>query len=263
MTYRAIFTDIDGTLLTSAHTISARTLAAVQRVIALGVPVILASARPPLAVAPLVAQIGGGQPFIAFNGALIFDGKGEILHSMTLDNASLRQLEPLLESRHDIAVNYYCGTAWYAPDPANRWTAQEEKITALSAARKPEEIENAHKILVMGEADTIAALEAALQARFPHLAIYRSKDTYLEIVNPAVNKAAAVRLLRERLGVARDATIAFGDHYNDLDMLRDAGYGVAMGNAPAAMQAQVAHTTAGNDEDGMALVLERLFPVDC
>ena len=62
MPYRAIFSDIDGTLLNREHRMSARTLAATRHVVALGIPFILVSARPPLAITPFTDAIGGAQP---------------------------------------------------------------------------------------------------------------------------------------------------------------------------------------------------------
>ena len=64
----------------------------------------------------------------------------------------------------------------------------------------------------------------------------------------------------ERLGVPAAESVAFGDNYNDLDMLRYAGYSVAMGNAPDDIKTECSIVTAPNDEDGLAQVLERLFP---
>ena len=74
MTYRAIYSDIDGTLLNRAHRMSPRTLAITRRLAQAGIPIILVSARPPLAITPFTDAIGGKQPLIAFNGALILDG---------------------------------------------------------------------------------------------------------------------------------------------------------------------------------------------
>ena len=71
MKHRAFFSDIDGTLINRAHQLSDRTRHAVQRVIARGLPFVLVSARPPLAITPFTDAIGGKQPLIAFNGALI------------------------------------------------------------------------------------------------------------------------------------------------------------------------------------------------
>ena len=263
MTPRAIFSDIDGTLINRAHQLSPRTLAAAQHVIRLGIPFILVSARPPLAITPFTHAIGGKQPLIAFNGALILDGDLQPLYSVTLDNADLRLLEPLLESELTLSVNYYRGLDWYSPKPDNYWSAQEGDITGLRASAKPAEpLENVHKILVMDDAERILALENALKPRFPHLQIHRSKNEYLEIAPASASKANALQFMEKHLSIRREDSIAFGDNYNDLDMLRYAGYSVAMDNAPDDIKAQVSHVTASNEADGLARVLEKLFPYE-
>ena len=261
MTYRAIYSDIDGTLLNRAHRMSPRTLAITQRLAQAGIPIILVSARPPLAITPFTDAIGGKQPLIAFNGALILDGDLNELYSVTLDDADLHSLETLLENDPAItSINYYQGMHWYSPDPDNFWTVQEGDITGLRATKRPANLTNVHKILVMGDAPVIRALQERLKPQFPHLEIHRSKDEYLEIVNKRATKAQAIAFMGERLGVPAAESVAFGDNYNDLDMLRYAGYSVAMGNAPDDIKAECSIVTAPNDEDGLAQVLERLFP---
>lgn len=261
MTYRAIYSDIDGTLLNRAHRMSPRTLAITQRLAQAGIPIILVSARPPLAITPFTDAIGGKQPLIAFNGALILDGDLNELYSVTLDDADLNRLETLLENDPAItSINYYQGMHWYSPDPDNFWTVQEGDITGLRATKRPANLTNVHKILVMGDAPVIRALQERLKPQFPHLEIHRSKDEYLEIVNKRATKAQAIAYMGERLGVPAAESVAFGDNYNDLDMLRYAGYSVAMGNAPDDIKAECSIVTAPNDEDGLAQVLERLFP---
>jgi len=261
MTYRAIYSDIDGTLLNRAHRMSPRTLAITQRLAQAGIPIILVSARPPLAITPFTDAIGGKQPLIAFNGALILDGDLNELYSVTLDDADLHSLETLLENDPAItSINYYQGMHWYSPDPDNFWTVQEGDITGLRATKRPANLTNVHKILVMGDAPVIRALQERLKPQFPHLEIHRSKDEYLEIVNKRATKAQAIAFMGERLGVPAAESVAFGDNYNDLDMLRYAGYSVAMGNAPDDIKAECSTVTAPNDEDGLAQVLERLFP---
>lgn len=259
MIYRAVFTDIDGTLITSQHQISPRTLQAISQVVAKGVPFVLVSARPPMAVVPFSRQIGGDNLLIALNGALILDSGLNVLYSVMLDNEDVWRLEALLEARQDIYPNYYCGIEWYSCNPSNAWTMREGEITQLSASLKPERLENVHKILVMGEELVIIALEQELKALFPHLEIHRSKSTYLEIVNKAATKAKAIQFVEKRLGIQSAEMIAFGDNYNDLDMLRYAGYGVAMANAPEEIKVQVKEVTASHNDDGLALVLERFL----
>ena len=261
MTYRAIYSDIDGTLLNRAHRMSPRTLAITQRLAQAGIPIILVSARPPLAITPFTDAIGGKQPLIAFNGALILDGDLNELYSVTLDDADLHSLETLLENDPAItSINYYPGTHLYRPDPDNFWTVQEGDITGLRATKRPATLTNVHKILVMGDAPVIRALQERLKPQFPHLEIHRSKDEYLEIVDKRATKAQAIAFMGERLGVPAAESVAFGDNYNDLAMLRYAGYSVARGNAPDDIKAECSIVTAPNDEEGLAQVLERLVP---
>jgi len=217
--------------------------------------------RPPPPPPPPPPAGGPPQPLIAYNGALILDGDLQELYSVPLDDADFRQLEAELETLPRLSLNYYQGTHWYSPEPDNYWTAQEGDITGLRASAKPAApLTAVHKILVMGDAADILALENRLKPAYPQLEIHRSKNEYLEIVNRAATKAQAIQFMENRLGVSADEVIAFGDNYNDLDMLRYAGYSVAMGNAPDDIKAQVRHVTTSNAEDGLAQVLEALFP---
>ena len=74
-----------------------------------------------------------------------------------------------------------------------------------------------------------------------------------------VTKAHGLAEVASRFGVAAADVVAFGDMPNDLEMLRWAGHGVAMGNAHPELQAAADEVTAHHDEDGVALVLERWF----
>lgn len=260
MKYKAFFSDIDGTLINDRHQLTERTRAAVRRVIARDIPFILVSARPPLAITPFVNAIGGKQPLVAFNGALILDGDRNPLYSITLDDQDLRRLETRLENAPVLYPNYYRNLEWISPDPDNPWTSQEGDITGLRATQKPAEpLSRVHKILVMGEAADILALETELKPQYPHLQIHRSKATYLEIANKSASKSQAITKLAAHFGIDIRDTVAFGDNYNDLDMLLTAGYGIAMGNAPADIQARADHIAASHNEDGVAQILEQWF----
>ncbi|MDO4436244.1 MAG: Cof-type HAD-IIB family hydrolase [Cardiobacteriaceae bacterium] len=259
MNIQAIFSDIDGTLINSQHQISPRTLLAIRQVLGLGIPFTLVSARPPKAITPFTREIGGKQALIAFNGALILDDAGKALYSVTLPDDDVARLEALLERNPAVSPNYYAGQEWYSPNPENFWTQQEGEITHLQASPKPQHLSGVHKILVMGEAEEILALEQMLKPQFPHLHIHRSKPTYLEIVSPEATKAKALDFMAKRLGISAEHIMAFGDNFNDLDMLHYAGLGVVMGNAPDEIKAQIPHHTASNDNDGLALCLESYF----
>ncbi len=105
------------------------------------------------------------------------------------------------------------------------------------------------------------AVERTVRQRFPKYTVARSSDRLLEITQAGVNKAQAIRLLCGARNIPMEQTLAFGDGYNDLEMLRAVGQGVAMGNAPAAVRADADAVTLDNDRDGIAVFLNRNFTV--
>ena len=111
----------------------------------------------------------------------------------------------------------------------------------------------------MGEAEQIQSLEKLLKRQLPHLSIHRSKNEYLEIMNKQATKSNAIRFMEKVLNVTQEQVIAFGDNFNDLDMLQYAGLSVAMGNAPEEIKAVAKRVTASNNDDGIALVLNEIF----
>jgi len=113
----------------------------------------------------------------------------------------------------------------------------------------------------MAEAEVIDAMGQELQTEFPELSIVRSSPVLLEIMAGGISKAAGIAVLLREFSLPIQAALAFGDNYNDLDMLASVGLGVAMGNAPDAVKEAAAAVTAGNDEEGIAKFLQKLFPV--
>lgn len=257
--YQAVFSDIDGTLLNDRHQITPKTIAAIQRITQQGIPFIPVSARPPLAITPYTQQLNTNQVIICYSGALILDRDLNPLYSISIDEADLELLDQQLQSFSHLSINYYVNTLWFSNELANTWTQQEAEITGLQAMQKTEKLTNVHKVLVMGEADEILCLEARLKPLFPQLSIHRSKAEYLEIMNRNATKSAAIRFMRKRLEIAAEQIVAFGDNFNDLDMLQYVGFSVAMANAPDEIKAVAKYVTASNNDDGIALVLDKLF----
>lgn len=259
MQYKAIFSDMDGTLLNSRHQISPRTEQAIKLTISKGIPFIPVSARPPYAITPYTDQLRTDQAIICYSGALILDKNLQELYSVQIDQADLTVLNRILADYQYLSINHYSGLDWFANDLDNYWTKQEADITGLCAKQTPADLTDVHKILVMGEADKIQPLEQKLKQKLPHLSIHLSKPEYIEIMNKAATKAKAIRFMERLLHVKADEVIAFGDNFNDLDMLEYAGLSVAMGNAPDEIKQTSKKVTTSNDEDGIALVLESEF----
>ena len=87
----------------------------------------------------------------------------------------------------------------------------------------------------------------------------KSSDILLEIMAKGISKADALGRFCDHLGVSPQDTVAFGDNYNDVEMLEAAGRGYVMGNAPEEILQRFPLHTADNDHDGIAEVLDSLL----
>lgn len=263
--YKIIFSDIDGTLLNSQHQITEATRKELCRIQQKGIPFVLISSRMPSSVAAIQKEVGITGPLIAYGGSLILDVSGIPVYSagLSANEAALigKYIETVFPS---IAWNMYADDRWMCPLAPHPRVLQEEKIIGRKALRGTlsdlESWSYVHKILCMGEPSAITSLEHALRSAHPALTLVQSAPFYLEITRADITKGAAVSRLCRHLGIPLEASLAFGDNYNDLDMLRQAGEAVVMGNAPAGIRSQFSFITQTNDQDGVALALRRLFP---
>ena len=89
------------------------------------------------------------------------------------------------------------------------------------------------------------------------LTVVQTAPFYLEIIPSCINKGQGVVDTCSALGIKPEETVAFGDAENDIPMLKTAGVGVAMGNAAISVKTAADKVTAGNNNDGIALWLEK------
>lgn len=267
MNIKAICTDIDGTLLDKNRELSLRTR---QTFAALpeDFPVILASSRMPSAMTHLLKDLNReNNPMVCYNGGYVLPASMEknVLSSVWIEP---EVCEKIIErsANTSIHVSLYSADDWYAPkmDP---WTEKEEKATKVKAslrgndqviaAWKKSQI-GAHKVMCMGIASEIQELYQYLQRELPAaLHLYRSKDTYLEIAPKSISKATGLREIIARFGISMDEVMAFGDNYNDIDLLSSVGLGIAVGNARDEVKAVADEITAENKADGVARSIEK------
>ena len=271
MKYQAICTDIDGTLLNGDRELSARTIQSIKAFGA-ATPVILASSRMPAAMRHLQADLDVlGQPLICYNGGYVI-GPGssefEVLHTAEIPlDACRAALE--LTAGTEVHVSLYHADEWHVPS-MDYWALREENNTKVSPQVTPGQAVmadwgargiGAHKVMLMGPEEGIDRATEGLRSSFGNeLHLYRSRPTYLEIAHSSINKATALQLLIDRLfPFEMGGVIAFGDNYNDIDLLEAAGWGVAVGNAKEEVKAVANEISIPGKEDGVAVVLERLF----
>lgn len=263
--YRLIFSDIDGTLLDSRHQIGEKTRLVIRTLEQRGVPFVLVSARMPEGIFPIQDRLGIKAPIVSYSGGLILDRERQVLDSQGFPLSAAMEIRDWLAGQWpDICVNTYAGSLWLVEDAQNPWVEKESRIVGFDPKQgrlSKEWIPGGlvHKLMCLGEAGRIARLEQELCARYPDLSISRSKPEYLEIMSKAAVKSHGVEFLCSELGIDRGASVAFGDQFNDVDMLLAAGFGVAMGNAPDGVKEKADAVTEDNDHEGLLCMVERLF----
>ena len=258
MNYKILCSDLDGTLLSTKSDVSEFTISEILR-IKEHLKIILVSARMPQGMQYIQKDLGiMNQAVICYNGALVLSGEKEIA-STTIDFGALTEVYALAE-KHQIKLGLYYNQEWYVEEDSER-VQKEIKYTKTQATfRKSkktladwkERNVSAHKIMLMGTKSTSDTIFPILQEKLGQaLQIYRSNDTLIELAPKSVSKLSAIRLLLSA-GESLSDVISFGDNYNDTEMLRYSGLGVAVANAREEVKAIADHITLKNTEHGVA-----------
>jgi hydroxymethylpyrimidine pyrophosphatase-like HAD family hydrolase len=265
MRFRAIATDLDGTLLRSDQSVSPRTREAIQAAEDAGMLVVIATGRPPRWIAPVVEQLGDRGLVVCANGASVYDpARHELVHRIDLDPLVARSIVDDLESGlpeavlgveqgFDFGVDQRYGDLGVdildlIPDirVAPIRSFLDEPVTKL-IVRLPHP----------APPGTAARVQAIVGSRA--LVTHSTHESFLELSDPRVHKAHTVELLLEEHGHTSADVVAFGDMPNDLELIRWAALGVAMANAHPDLLAAADLVTTTNDDDGVARVIEQLL----
>lgn len=263
--YKIIFSDIDGTLLNSEHQISKRTKEKINKLVQKGIDFILVSARMPEGVEVVQNQLSIKCPIICYSGGLILDEEGNILQSTAMKKSQAVEIKKYInENYSDVSASTYSFNSWIVDDRNNYWIKQEADITHIEPYEADIEKylsnnQSVHKILCMGDENLIEKLEKDLIKKYDDFTIYKSKSTYIEIMPKLVLKSSAIKVICDKKNIQREETIAFGDSFNDIDMLEYAGKGIAMGNAHIDVKNAADCVTDTNDNEGLYKKLEEFF----
>ena len=267
MEIKAFCSDIDGTLLNAARDLSPR-LKSVVADLPVDFPVILASSRMPDAMRHLLHDMNRfPQPLISYNGGYVLSADGEVLEDVSISIDLVTKILRLTQ-KTDIHVSLYQGENWYE-EKDDYWSQREARNTKVQYTwLSSKEVMDlwtknslgAHKVMCMGESNEIAWLFGELHSEHAlDLHLYRSSETYLEIAPRAISKATGLRkILEHSYDFGMESVVAFGDNYNDIDLLQSVGWGVAVDNARMEVKAVAKEITYNNKEDGVAATLEKI-----
>jgi Cof subfamily protein (haloacid dehalogenase superfamily) len=260
--------DIDGTLVGDDLVIGRRTLDAIAEAQRRGIEVSLVTGRMASSAMPFAETLGLGGPIVAMQGALI--------RSMPADRS--RRVGRLLYHRTirpevTFDIVHWCKARGLTPHfNYLEWMivdAREERLgeyrafvgdrlrvvdDLLARARRP-----VTKVVALGAGEHSLDVLDEGRARFAGRAeVTLSHPRFLEFLAPGVSKGTAVGWLARRLRVPLERCLAIGDQFNDLEMIREVGHGVAMPTAPAAVQAVAQFVAPPLAEEGAAQMIERL-----
>jgi Cof subfamily protein (haloacid dehalogenase superfamily) len=256
-----IASDIDGTLLRNDGTLSKRTKDAVRAAVAAGFKVVLASGRPPRTVLPIADQLGLKGLAVCSNGAILYDlDRQEAFGHRHVPQDALANIVAKLREREpnvSFATEYghRVGAEPQFPRPETWVSGLNPRIGDIASLTADALI----KLAIHHPDHAVERLAETVRAIVGNeLSVTFSGQHFIEVAAAGVSKALGLAQVCERLGVDAKRVVAFGDMPNDSAMLAFVGRGVAMGNAHPDVIAEGYETTATNDEDGVAQVIETL-----
>lgn len=259
--YRLIATDLDGTLLRSDESVSQRTRDALAAATAAGAVHIVVTGRGARWTRHVLDDLGYGGLAVCAQGAQVYHaGEHRLLTSVTLDRqlagVALAKIEAeigplyLAASRDGLDGDVMVGPGYAVTgalpstpftDASDLWAAPLNKIYIQHPELSDDEL-----------------AQAAVRAAGGFVSVAMAGQGIVELLPLGLSKATGLSLAARR-GVKAADTIAFGDMPNDLPMFAWASYGVAMADAHEELKAVADEVTSSNEEDGIAVVLERLL----
>ncbi|MCS0602894.1 HAD family hydrolase [Streptomyces sp. LP11] len=262
--YALIATDLDGTLLRGDDSVSDRSRAALARAARAGARHLVVTGRPAPRVRPLLAELGCTGLAVCGQGAQVYDaGSDRLLWSQRLDRelaeTALGKIEAELGQVY-AAVDQDGVDGLTLIEPG--YVMPHPTLPAVRVERR-DDLWRApiSKVLLRHATLSDDELAAVARAAVDSLAtVTMSGPGTVELQPCGVTKASGLALAAEWLGIAAAQALAFGDMPNDIPMLAWAGHGVAMADAHPELKAVADEVTMSNEDDGIAVVLERLFP---
>ena len=273
---RMIGLDLDGTLLNTKKELTEYTKKVLSRAIGHGVIVLTATGRPYTGIPEELREFPGMRYALTSNGARIVDR--EKLENVEKNGVLTEHLLPLEDAKkaleilrkYDTLQEVYFDGQGYAEEEKMReihryhhspHMQEYVRKSRICVSELDEIIEQENRAMdkVQGLFADMGEREQAWQElkQFKNLELVGSLKYNIEINAAGVNKGKGLLELGKLLGISREEIMACGDGDNDIEMLREVGFGVAMANADDEVKEVADYVTDSNDEDGVAKAIAR------
>ena len=266
MKYKIIALDIDGTLNSSEHKILPETKDAIIAAQEKGLRVVLASGRPTPGMMNLAKELElerFGGFVLSYNGGRITNMKTkEIIHEVFLTPEEAHEIYDLAKE-NNVTIMAYDGDDIITEDH-DEYVQMESDINIMPLRTtddfKKAVVKKTIKTLTTGAPEILADVEKRYIEVFgDRFSICRSMPFFLEVMPQGVNKALTLGRLLKELDMTPEDMVACGDGFNDVEMVKCAGFGVAMGNAVDEVKSVANYITRSNDDNGIVDVLEKFI----
>eukprot|EP00850_Spirogloea_muscicola_P001714 SM000006S19479 [mRNA] locus=s6:988371:991011:+ [translate_table: standard] len=259
---RLIATDVDGTLLNSKQELSERTVRALRLAMDQEVQVVIATGktRGPW-VTSVLPRLGISTPGVYLQGLLIYNADGSIAYERTMDEALATAVIKLAQ-QENLTLIACCGERILCEATnfhTDRLIGYGEPIPeAVGPLLNIVGSLVIHKLLFMSSDNILARLRPEIELVLGDKAtIVTALHGMLEVLPAGASKGRGLAQVLADLGIDQGKVMAIGDGENDIEMLKMAGFAVAMGNAVEALKKVAHHVTLTNDNDGLAVAVEQ------
>jgi len=266
MKYKLIATDIDGTLVNDKSELTERTKNAIIKAIKMGVIFVPASGRPLINMRFLSTLFDEDMPFIVYNGAAAYMSKSQkLLFTNYLDFDLAKEVFEIGLKR-DIPQALWVGPRLWVSKICDEtlWYKNLANSIDLTVTKDlddlKDESKNIFKLLWLETHENVLKLQREMKEYFHgRLNCHCSLPLVLEFVSLSAEKGASMAEIGKLYGIDRSQMIAVGDSYNDVSMLKYAGFSVAVENAHDDIKDICDHITLSNNNDGVAAVIEEFI----
>lgn len=264
--YKAVISDLDGTLLNSKHEISEYSKEIIKAIIKKGIKFIIATGRHHKDAMCFKKQLGADSFLISANGSVVHDYKNKAIINHTIPKNFVDYFLEL-NLKEDIMQNVFTFDSWYVNVDVPEINEYHKESGFLPDVVNLNEIkrDNVSKFTyISSDIETINELEKKLKDDkniADKINITASLDMCLEIMGKGISKGKAISEILEKEGIKLQETIAFGDGLNDKEMLEIVGKGIVMGNASEKLKKALPNNEiiGTSDEDSEAKYLAKIF----
>ena len=260
---KIILSDIDGTFLADDKRTPDLHAEALRRVTAQGLKFAFVSARMPEAIYPITDALKlPHTPVVSYGGGFVLTEDETVIFDKKMPLVDAKNILSAMKRWQDISLNFYTGRRWFVEAVDGR-IQHEIDITHASAEVKSfdalfDENVSPNKIMVICAPPTCIEMERDLSDEFPALNVVRSAPHLLEVMDKTVSKATGIEVLLKHYGFALDEAVAFGDNYNDTEMLTLIPQSVVMANAPDDVKKLASAVTDTNERGGIFTYLTKI-----